>query len=123
MIAADASDNAEATLRTARKAINAAHGAGNITDDQHAEALRKLLVNGTALDARPASQAERKREGWLRRLLVGFGFLFLITVAVIATVSLLVHFLPTQGPTSAWKYAAPQNFGVKSQDRAGAAVL
>jgi len=122
MIAADASDNAEAaTMRTARKAINAAHGSGNITDEQHAEALRKLLVNGTALDASP--QAERKREGWLRRLLVGFGFLFLITVAVIATVSLLVHFLPTQGPTSAWKYAAPQNFGVKSQDRAGAAVL
>jgi hypothetical protein len=62
-------------------------------------------MNGTALAASPASQAERPREGWLRRLLVGFGFLFLLTVGVIAIVSLLVHFLPAQGPASAWKYA------------------
>ena len=123
-VAADAPDNAEAaTLRTARKAINAAHGSGNITDEQHAEAIRKLLMNGTALAASPAIQAERPREGWLRRLLVGFGFLLLLTVAVIAVVSLLVHFLPAQGPTSAWKYAVQQNYGVKSQDRAGAVVL
>jgi hypothetical protein len=124
MIATDASDNAEAaTVRTARKAINAAHGSGNITDEQHAEALRKLLMNDTVLDASPASQAERKREGWLRRLLVGFGFLFLLTVAVIAMVSLLVHVLPAQAPTSGWKYAIQQNYGVKSQDRAGPVVL
>jgi hypothetical protein len=38
-------------------------------------------------------------------------------------VSLLVHFLPAQGPTSAWKYAVQQTYGVKSQDRAGAVVL
>ena len=123
-VAADAPDNAEAAkLRTARKAINAARGSGNITDEQHAEAIRKLLMNGTALAASPASQAERPPEGWLRRLLVGFGFLFLLTVGVIAIVSLLVHFLPTQGPTSAWKYAVQQNYGMKSQDRVGPVVL
>jgi hypothetical protein len=117
-------DTAEgATVRTARKAINAAHGSGNITDEQHAEAIRKLLMNGTTLAASPAIQAERKREGWLRRLFVGFGVLFLLTVGVIATVSLLVHFLPAQGPTSARKYAVQQNYGLKSQDRAGAVVL
>ena len=110
-------------LRTARKAINAAHGSGNITDEQHAEAIRKLLMNGTAPE--PASQAERQRGvyAWLRRLFVGFGVLFLLTVAVIAVVSLLAHFLPAQGPTSAWKYAISQNYGLKSQDRAGAVVL
>ena len=123
-VAANAPDNAEAaTVRTARKAINAAHGSGNITDEQHAEAIRKLLMNGTALAASPASRAERKREGWLRRVLVGFGVLFLLTVAVIVMVSLLVHFLPAQGPTSAWKYAVQQNYGLKSQDRDGAVVL
>ena len=48
------------------------------------------------------SRAERQRGAvaWLRRVLVGFGVLFLLTVTVIAVVSLLVHFLPTQGPTS-----------------------
>jgi hypothetical protein len=123
-VAPDAPDNAEAAkLRTARKAINVAHGSGNITDEQHAEAIRKLLMNGTALAASPASQAERPREGWLRRLLFGFGFLFLLTVGVIAIVSLLVHFLPAQGPASAWKYAVQQNYGMKSQDRAGPVVL
>ena len=66
-------DSAEATtMRTARRAINAAHGSGNITDEEHAEAIRKLL-NGPPLDASP--QAERPREGWLRRLFVGFGFI------------------------------------------------
>ena len=72
----------------------------------------------------PVIQAERQREAnaWLR-VLVGFGVLFLITVAVIAMVSLLVHFLPAQGPTSAWKYAVQQTYGVKSQDQAGAVVL
>jgi hypothetical protein len=96
-VAANAPDNAEAaTLRTARKAINAAHGSGNITDEQHAEAIRKLLMNGTALAASPASQAERQRGAyaWLRRVLVGFGVLFL-TFAIIVMVSLGVHFLPT----------------------------
>jgi len=39
------------------------------------------------------------------RMFVGFGVLFLLTVAVIVTVSLLVNFLPPQKPTSAWKYA------------------
>ena len=69
-VAADAPDNAEAAkLRTARKAINAARGSGNITDEQHAEAIRKLLMNGTALAASPASQAERPREGWLSTIL------------------------------------------------------
>ena len=90
-IAADAPDNAQAAkLRTAHKAINAAHGSGNITDEQHAEALRKLLMNGTAHDASPAIQAKRQREAdaWLRRVLVGFGFLFLLTVAVTVMVSL-----------------------------------
>jgi hypothetical protein len=90
-VAANAPDNAEAAkLRTAHKAINAAHGSGNITGEQHAEALRKLLMNGTALDAGPAIQPERQREAdaWLRRALVGFGFLFLLTVTVIVTVSL-----------------------------------
>ena len=55
----------------------------------------------------PVIRAERQREAnaWLR-VLVGFGVLFLITVAVIAMVSLLVHFLPAQGPTSAWKYGS-----------------
>ena len=49
------------------------------------------------------SQADRQRGAvaWLRRVLVGFGVLFLLTVAVIVLVSLGVHFLPTQGPTSA----------------------
>ena len=123
-VAGNAPDNAEAaTVRTARKAINAAHGSGNITDEQHAEAIRKLLMNGTTLAASPAIQAERKREGWLRRLFVGFGVLFLLTVAIIVMVSLGVHFLPTQGPTSAWKYAVQQNYGLKSQDRDGAFVL
>ena len=125
-VAANAPDNAEAaTLRTARKAIDAAHGSGNITDEQHAEAIRKLLMNGTALAASPASQAERQRGAyaWLRRVLVGFGVLFLITFAIIVMVSLGVHFLPTQGPTSAWKYAVQQNYGLKSQDRGGAFVL
>lgn len=71
------------------------------------------------------SRAERQRGAvaWLRRVLVGFGVLFLLTVTVIAVVSLLVHFLPTQGPTSARKYAVQQNYGMKSQDRADAAVL
>ena len=47
-VAANAPDNAEgATVRTARYAINAAHASGNITGEQHAEALRKLLMNGT----------------------------------------------------------------------------
>ena len=90
-VAANAPDNAEgATVRTARYAINAAHASGNITGEQHAEALRKLLMNGTALDASPAIQAERQREAdvWLRRVLVGFGFSFLLTVAVIVMVSL-----------------------------------
>ena len=90
-VAANAPDNAEgATVRTARYAINAAHASGNITGEQHAEALRKLLMNGTAFDASPAIQAERQREAdvWLRRVLVGFGFLFLLTVAVIVMVSL-----------------------------------
>ena len=80
-------------------------------------------MNGTALAASPVSQAERKREGWLRRVLIGFGVLFLLTVAVIVMVSLGVHFLPTQGPTSAQKYAIQQNYGLKSQDRASAVVL
>jgi hypothetical protein len=62
-------------------------------------------------------------DAWSRRLLVGFGVLFLITVTIIVMVSLGVHFLPTQGPTSAWKYAVQQNYGLKSQDRAGAVVL
>ena len=90
-IAAEAPDNAEgATVRTARYAINAAHASGNITGEQHAEALRKLLMNGSAFDASPAIQAERQPEAdpWLRRVLVGFGFLFLLTVAVIVMVSL-----------------------------------
>ena len=90
-VAADAPNNAEAAkLRMARKAINAARGSGNITDEQHAEALRKLLMNGTAHDASPAIQAKRQREAdvWLRRVLVGFGFSFLLTVAVIVMVSL-----------------------------------
>ena len=123
-IAANTPDNTEAaTLRTARKAINAAHGSGNITDEQHAEAIRKLLLNGTALAA--SAQAERQHGvyAWLRRLLVGFGVLFLLTVAIIVMVSLGVHFLRTQGPTSAWKYAVQQNYGLKSQDRADAVVL
>lgn len=123
-VAANSPDNAEgATLRTAHKAINAAHGSGNITDEQQAEAIRKLLMNCTALAASPVSQAERKREGWLRRVLIGFGVLFLLTVAVIVMVSLGVYFLPTQGPTSAQKYALQQNYGLKSQDRASAVVL
>ena len=90
-VAANAPDNAEgATVWTARYAINAAHASGNITGEQHAEALRKLLMNGTALDAGPTIQAERQREAdaWLRRVLVGFGFLFLLTVAVTVMVSL-----------------------------------
>ena len=88
-VAANSPDNAEgATLRTAHKALNAAHGSGNITDEQQAEAIRKLLMNCTALAASPVSQAERKREGWLRRVLIGFGVLFLLTVAVIVMVSL-----------------------------------
>ena len=124
-VAANAPDNA--TVRTAHKAINAAHGSGNITDEQHAEAIRKLLMNGHAPNAyaSPAIQAECQREAdaWLRRVLVGFGVLFLLTVAVIAVVSLLVHFLPTQGQTPARKYALQQNYGLKSQDRAGAVVL
>jgi hypothetical protein len=62
-------------------------------------------------------------DAWLRRLLVGFGVLFLMTVAIIVMVSLGVHFLPTLGPTSAWKYAIQQNYGLKSQDRADAVVL
>ena len=96
-------DSAEATtMRTARRAINAAHGSGNITDEEHAEAIRKLL-NGPPLDASP--QAERPREGWLRRLFVGFGFLFLLTVAVTVTVSLLINFMPAQKPLSTVKYA------------------
>ena len=62
-IAANAPDNAEAaTLRTARKAINAAHGSGNITDEQHAEAIRKLLMNGTAPAASPASNRSASAE-------------------------------------------------------------
>ena len=62
-VATNAPDNAEgATVRTARYAINAAHASGNITGEQHAEALRKLLMNGTALNASPAIQAERQRE-------------------------------------------------------------
>jgi hypothetical protein len=71
------------------------------------------------------SQADRQRGAvaWLRRVLVGFGVLFLLTVAVIVMVSLGVHFLPIQGPTSAWKYAIQQNYGLKSQDRAGPVVL
>ena len=90
-IAADAPDNAQAAVvRMAHKAINAAHGSGNITGEQHAEALRKLLMNGHAVDASPAIQAERQREAdvWLRRVFVGFGFSFLLTVAVIVMVSL-----------------------------------
>ena len=62
-VAANAPDNAEgATVRTARYAINAAHASGNITGEQHAEALRKLLMNGHAPNASPAIQAERQRE-------------------------------------------------------------
>ena len=123
-VAANSPDNAEgATLRTAHKALNAAHGSGNITDEQQAEAIRKLLMNCTALAASPVSQAERKREGWLRRVLIGFGVLFLLTVAVIVMVSLGVHFPPAQGRTSAWKNAVQQNYGLKSQDRAGPVVL
>ena len=90
-VAANAPDNAEgATVRTARYAINAAHASGNITGEQHAEVLRKLLMNGHALNASPAIQAERQpeAEAWLRRVLVGFGFSFLLTVAVIVMVSL-----------------------------------
>ena len=123
-VAANEPDNAEtATLRTARKAINAAHGSGNITDEQHAEAIGKLLMNGTALAASPQAERQRGVYAWLRRLLVGFGVLFLFTVTIIVMVSLGVHFLPAQGPTSAWKYAVQQTYGVKSQDRAGAVVL
>ena len=95
-VAANAPDNAEgATVRTARYAINAAHASGNITGEQHAEALRKLLMNGHALNASPAIQAERQREAdvWLRRVLVGFGFSFLLTVAVIVMVSLSCRFI------------------------------
>ena len=90
-VAANAPDNAEgATVRTARYAINAAHASGNITGEQHAEALRKLLMNGHALNTSPAIQAKRQpeAEAWLRRVLVGFGFSFLLTVAVIVMVSL-----------------------------------
>ena len=123
-VAANEPDNAEAaTLRTARKAINAAHGSGNITDEQHAEAIRKLLMNGTALAASPQAERQRRVYAWLRRLLVGFGVLFLFTVTIIVMVSLGVHFLPAQGQTSAQKYAVQQNYGVKSQDRAAAVVL
>ena len=123
-VAANEPDNAEtATLRTARKAINAAHGSGNITDEQHAEAIRKLLMNGTALAASPQAERQRGVYAWLRRLLVGFGVLFLFTVTIIVMVSLGVHFLPAQGRTSAWKYAVQQNYGLKSQDRAGPVVL
>jgi hypothetical protein len=64
---------------------NATVSSGNITDEQHAEAIHKLLMNGHALAASPA--------------------------------------IPTQGPTSARKYAVQQNYGLKSQDRAGAVVL
>ena len=76
-------------MRTARYAINAAHASGNITGEQYAEALRKFLMNGHALK-NPAIQAERQREAdaWLRRVLVRFGFSFLLTVAVIVMVSL-----------------------------------
>ena len=73
-VATNASDNADgATVRTARYAINAAHASGNIT-----------------FDASPAIQAEHQRgaDVWLRRVLVGFGFSFLLTVAVIIMVSL-----------------------------------
>ena len=90
-VAANTPDNAEgATVRTARYAINAAHASGNITGEQHAEVLRKLLMHGHALNASPAIQAERQREAdaRLRRVLVGFGFLFLLTVAVTVMVSL-----------------------------------
>ena len=47
-------------------------------------------MNGHALNASPAIQAERQpeAEAWLRRVLVGFGFSFLLTVAVIVMVSL-----------------------------------
>ena len=95
-------------VRTARYAINAAHAAGNITDEQHAEAIRKLLIVGHSSNAGPAIQTEHQREprGWLRRVLVGFGVFLVLTVAVTVTVSLLVNFLPPQKPTSAWKYAA-----------------
>ena len=56
-VAANAPDNAEgATVRTARYAINAAHASGNITGEQHAEALRKLLMNGHALTQVPPSK-------------------------------------------------------------------
>jgi anti-sigma factor RsiW len=94
-------------MRTARYAINAAHASGNITDEQHAEAIRKLLTVGHTSNASPAVQPERQRKarGWLRRLFVGFGALFLLMVAVIVTVSVLANFLPPQKPTSAQKYA------------------
>jgi hypothetical protein len=71
------------------------------------------------------SQADRQRGAvaWLRRAFVGFGVLFLLTVAIIVMVSLGVHFLPAQGPTSAWKSAVQQNYGMKSQDRVGPVVL
>ena len=122
-VAANEPDNAEAaTLRTARKAINAAHGSGNITDAQHAEAIRKLLMNGTALAASPQAERQRGVYAWLRRLLVGFGVLFLFTVTIIVMVSLGV-LLPAQGRTSAWKNAVQQNYGLKSQDRAGPVAL
>ena len=99
-------DTAE-RVRTARYAINAAHAAGNITDEQHAEAIRKLLIVGHSPNASPAIQTERQPEarGWLRRMLVGFGVFLVLTVVVTVTVSLLVNFLPPQKPPSAWKYA------------------
>ena len=85
-------DTAE-RVRTARYAINAAHASGNITDEQHAEAIRKLLIVGHSSSASLAIQTERQREAgaWLRHVLVGFGALFLLTVAVMVTVSLLAH--------------------------------
>ena len=123
-VAANTPDNTEAAkLRTARKAINAARSFGNITDEQHAEAIRKLLMNGTALAASPQAERQRGVYAWLRRLLVGFGVLFLFTVTIIVMVSLGVHFLPAQGRISAWKNAVQQNYGLKSQDRVGPVVL
>jgi cobalamin biosynthesis protein CbiD len=62
-VAANAPDNAEgAAVRlfaSTHKAIQTAHAAGDMTDEQHKEAIRNLLIFGHSLAASPAIQAER----------------------------------------------------------------
>ena len=69
--------------------------------ETHASTMTDTVERASVSTARYAINAAH-------RVLVGFAVLLLLTVAVIATVSLLVHFLPAQAPTSAWKYAVSE---------------